>query len=74
MCPLLKCASNYLRTAAPQFLDVMERRGIKTAIYLFFSIQKTILVLVFRFFYFVLLCFPFLCILLVVLQTVQDAP
>ena len=31
MCSLLKCASNYLKTAALQFLDDMEGRGIARA-------------------------------------------
>lgn len=53
MCPLLKCASNYLRTAAPQFLDVMQRRGIKRARYLFFQFRKPSWV----FFQVVLFCF-----------------
>lgn len=53
MCPLLKCASNYLRTAAPQFLDDMEGRGIARAWCLFSQFRKpSCFILVFFFFSF----------------------
>lgn len=81
MCSLLKCASNYLRTAAPQFLDDMERRGITRARCLFFQFRKPTWFCFLDFFsffkkifdVFFFFCFPFPCIVLVVLQTLQDA-
>lgn len=69
MCPLLKCASNYLRTAAPQFLDYKERRGITRARCLFFQFRKPswfFCLDAFSFFFCLFFCFPFLFIFLVV--------
>lgn len=49
MCPLLKCASNYLRTAAPQFLDdIWKEEALQGHdVYFFNSENHPVLVVVF---------------------------
>lgn len=40
MCLLLKCASNYLKTAAPQFLDDMEKEALQGQDVYFFNSEN----------------------------------